>query len=72
LNTTTLEEIIQDCKKKWHNENLRMDSSRLTQKVKNCQPDGRRNIGRLRRNRPIKTYLEVYDDDDDDDEEYFI
>jgi hypothetical protein len=32
---------IQDYKNKWHNHILRMDSSRLTLKVQNYQPDGR-------------------------------
>jgi hypothetical protein len=33
---------------KWPNHILTMDS-RLTQKIKNYQPDGRRNVGRLKR-----------------------
>jgi hypothetical protein len=35
------EERIHDYKNKWHNHILVMDSSRLTQKFKNYQPDGR-------------------------------
>jgi hypothetical protein len=44
-----LEERTQDYKVKWYNHKLRMDSSRPTQKVKNYQPDGGCNVGRLRR-----------------------
>jgi hypothetical protein len=40
LQIYVLEEGTQDYKKKWHNHKLRMDSSRLTQKVKSYQPDG--------------------------------
>jgi hypothetical protein len=39
LEIYTLEEIIQDYKSKWHNRVLRMDSSRLAQKVKKYQSD---------------------------------
>jgi hypothetical protein len=48
LQIHALEGRIQDLKKPWHNHIVQMDS-RLTQKVKNCQPDARRNVGRPRR-----------------------
>jgi hypothetical protein len=38
------EERIQSYTNKWHNHILRMDSSRLTQYVKNNNQDGRRNV----------------------------
>jgi hypothetical protein len=37
-----LDERIQDYKNKWRNRILKMDSSRLTKKVKNYQLDGRK------------------------------
>lgn len=47
LYTRTLEGRIQDCENKWHNHVLRMDFSRLTQKLRLI--NGRKNTGRPRR-----------------------
>jgi hypothetical protein len=55
LQMYALEERIQDCKNKWYNHILRMDSSRLIQKVKNYHAHGRRNIGPT--SRPWESFL---------------
>jgi hypothetical protein len=40
----TLDERIDDHKKEWHNHILKIDSSRLTQRLENYRPDVRRNV----------------------------
>jgi hypothetical protein len=44
-----LQKRVKDYRNKWHSHIIRLDSSRLIQKVKNHQPEGQRNVGQPRR-----------------------